>query len=129
MTPSRLISIAFDAVAILLFAFLARIAHRSASMPLTFASWLDTAWPFLVGTLVASGVVAATKLVPWRIWPAGVIIWLTTAVAGLTIWSLRHGHLAHWSFMIVATVMSGMLLISWRAAIRLLRKASPASRQ
>lgn len=111
-----------DATAVLLFAFLARIAHRSESMPLSVFTWLDTAWPFLLGTAVGSVLVAALGWQAWRVFPAGVVIWLITAVSGLTIWSIRNGHIAHWSFMIVATTMSGMLLISWRAAVRLRKR-------
>lgn len=112
-------SLSADVGAVLLFAFLARIAHRSESMPLTVFTWLDTAWPFLLGTAVGSVLVATFGWQAWRVFPSGVVIWLITAVSGLTIWSIRNGHVAHWSFIIVATTMSGMLLISWRAAMRL----------
>ena len=44
----------------------------------------------------------------------GGIIWVITVVTGLVIWGLRNQAVPHWSFVIVATVMSALLMLGWR---------------
>lgn len=105
-----------DILAIALFALLARMAHQSEEMPFTFLGWLETTWPFLLGVILAyAAAIFPTRHAAEKIWPAGVTIWVVTAVVGLGIWGLNHGALPHWSFIIVASVMSGLLLLGWRA--------------
>lgn len=115
-----------DILAIVLFALLARIAHQSDTMPLSAAGVADTAWPFLIGTLVAWVVIYLAALEPWRIAPAGISVWLCSVIAGLGIWGLRHGALPHWSFIIVASVMSLVLLLGWRLVAVRMQKGNAA---
>ncbi|MBV7282168.1 DUF3054 domain-containing protein [Corynebacterium sp. TAE3-ERU30] len=115
-----------DVLAIVLFALLARIAHQSDTMPLSAAGVADTAWPFLIGTLLAWGVIYLAALEPWRIAPAGISVWLCSVIAGLGIWGLRHGALPHWSFIIVASVMSLVLLLGWRLVAARMNKGNAA---
>ncbi|MBV7302491.1 DUF3054 domain-containing protein [Corynebacterium sp. TAE3-ERU2] len=115
-----------DVLAIVLFALLARIAHQSDTMPLSAAGVADTAWPFLIGTLLAWGVIYLAALEPWRIAPAGISVWLCSVIAGLGIWGLRHGALPHWSFIIVASVMSLVLLLGWRLVAARMHKGNAA---
>ncbi|WP_227658999.1 MULTISPECIES: DUF3054 domain-containing protein [unclassified Corynebacterium] len=95
----------YDALAIALFALLARVAHRSEDMPLTVTGWLSTLWPFLLGVALAWGLITAlgrggaTAASPWR--SLGVV-WPLTVAVGLSVWGLRHGAVPHWSFLIVA---------------------------
>ncbi|WKD60248.1 hypothetical protein CCICO_00950 [Corynebacterium ciconiae DSM 44920] len=103
-----------DVLAIVLFALLARIAHQSDTMPFSAAGVADTAWPFLIGTLVAWGIIYLAALEPWRIAPAGISVWLCSVIAGLGIWGLRHGEMPHWSFILVASLVSLLLLLGWR---------------
>lgn len=102
-----------DIVAVLVFALLARIAHNSDELPLSFLGWLDTTWPFLIGTVLVWGLIAAEKLhrAPGSGWVICAVTWIT----GMLFWGLRHGTVPHWSFMIVAAVMLVVLLIGWRA--------------
>jgi len=101
-----------DFVAVLIFALLARIAHNSEDLPLSFLGWLDTTWPFLIGTVLVWGLIAADRL---RSAPgSGLLICAVTWVTGMVFWGLRHGEVPHWSFMIVAAVMLVVLLIGWR---------------
>lgn len=97
-------------------------------MPLTFGGWLDTMWPFLVGvglawTLLWCGVrPQAESGYGGRGLGAGLIVWICVVLVGLTVWGVRHGEVPHWSFMLVATVTSGILLLGWRGIARLRRR-------
>lgn len=103
-----------DVIAIFVFAVLARLAHNTESDPFTFANILDTWWPFLIGVVVAHPLAAATKKPTASVAPGGVIVWVVTAVIGLGIWAIRNAAMPHWSFILVATIMSGLLLLGWR---------------
>ncbi|PRQ11852.1 DUF3054 domain-containing protein [Corynebacterium sp. 13CS0277] len=112
-------NVALDAAAVALFALLARIAHNTPEMPLSVGGWFGTMLPFLAGTLAIYLLLPQVRRAPARL-GSGVAVWLGTAVAGLSIWGVRHGHVPHISFIIVATVTSGLLLLGWRgvAAVR-----------
>ena len=118
MTITKPTAIALDFVAIALFALFARMVHQSDAMPFNVAGWASTVWPFALG--VALGWVIATMS---RKSP-GVIIWLVTVITGLAIWALRNGDLPHWSFVIVACVMSALLMLGWRGVARLMSKTA-----
>ncbi|MDO4909517.1 MAG: DUF3054 domain-containing protein [Corynebacterium sp.] len=106
--PSVIIA---DLVSIGLFALLARIAHRSAELPLNFTGWLSTSWPFWLGALVGHLLLMSkTGQKPKQ----GFAVWLPTLIIGLAIWGLNHHKFPHWSFMIVAGSMSALLLFGWR---------------
>lgn len=110
-----------DIVAIAVFALLARLAHQSDDMPFNFAGWLSTLWPFLVGVAVSWILIIAARWDALQLWPTGVATWVVTVVVGLVIWAIRNGDIPHWSFIIVATVMSGVLLLGWRGLAKLKR--------
>lgn len=113
---SPLPALLMDVLGVALFALFARIAHQSEDMPLNFGGWLQTLWPFLVGTAIGWVLLAVTGKIARAIaMGSGAIVWLCTAIAGLAIWGLRHGGVPHWSFIIVASVMSAILLLGWRA--------------
>ncbi|MEZ2122574.1 MULTISPECIES: DUF3054 domain-containing protein [unclassified Corynebacterium] len=104
-----------DLTALLLFALLARLAHRGDGLDFSVSGWLGTAWPFLVGVLLAYGILAVKHREPLPINPGGITVWLVTFATGLAIWGVRHSAIPHWSFMIVAGLMSALLLLGWRA--------------
>ncbi|MDO5511251.1 DUF3054 domain-containing protein [Corynebacterium sp.] len=116
-----------DVVAIAAFALFARIAHQTDDMPLNVQGWLSTWWPFLLGVLVSWGLIVGLKLDGHRVFPAGIMTWAVTVVVGLGIWAVRNGALPHWSFILVATLMSGLLLLGWRGLARWSRHAKTAS--
>lgn len=103
-----------DLTAILLFALLARLAHRGDGLEFSISGWLATAWPFLVGVLLAYGILSVKHREPLPINPGGITVWLVTLVTGIAIWGVSHTAIPHWSFMIVAGLMSGLLLLGWR---------------
>lgn len=111
---NRITALLLDVVAIAVFAFLARVAHQTDEMPLTVGGWVSTLWPFLLGVGAAALIGAVARWDAARVAPAGVATWAITVLVGLGIWSLRNGELPHWSFILVATIMSGLLLLGWR---------------
>lgn len=119
-TPAR--PIIFDAIALAVFALLARIAHQSADMPLSFVGWLSTLWPFLIGLglgwLLLSRATALT-VSGARNGRGAAIVWLCTIIVGLVIWALRNGAVPHWSFVLVASATSAVFMFGWRAAVTL----------
>lgn len=104
-------AIAADYVAIAAFALLARAAHQSEDMPFTFTGWLSTLWPFALGVTLGWLIVRTDGAGLRR----GGIIWVITVVTGLVIWGVRNHAVPHWSFVIVATVTSALLMLGWRA--------------
>lgn len=118
---NRYTGLIVDVIAIAVFAFLARLAHQSDSMPLSFLGWLETLWPFLLGVGLSWILISLRGWDGARPAPAGVSAWLITAFIGLVIWGLRNASVPHWSFILVATVMSGLLMLGWRALARLRR--------
>ena len=111
---SRPSAIAADYVAIAVFALLARAAHQSDEMPFNFTGWLSTLWPFALGVTLGWLITRKNN---------GGIIWIVTVVTGLVIWGIRNQDIPHWSFIIVATVMSALLMLGWRGVAKLVKKS------
>ncbi|QNQ91198.1 DUF3054 family protein [Corynebacterium poyangense] len=103
-----------DALAIFLFALLARIAHNSADLPLSFLGILNSAWPFWLGLALAWAIIYIRRLPGLPLSPAGVLIWVCSVVVGLAIWGIKHAAFPHWSFILVAGITSAILLFGWR---------------
>lgn len=101
----------FDVLAILAFAIFARMAHKSE--PFTVVNILDTWWPFLLGVVAAWIIISVSKMVTHSL-TSGTLVWVCSVASGLTIWAANNGRAPHISFIIVATVMSGLLLLGWR---------------
>jgi Protein of unknown function (DUF3054). len=120
---NRWTALFFDTVAIGLFALFARIAHQSESMPLTLSGWFNTMLPFVAGIFLAYLVaVIPASLFADLIWPSGVVVWLSAVVVGLLFWGLNNGAVPHWSFIIVATTASAILVLGWRALYRMITR-------
>lgn len=116
-----------DFIAIAAFALFARMAHQSDDMPFNFLGWLSTLWPFVLGVVLAWGVLALAKLDGVRVAPGGVVAWIVTVVVGLAIWGVRNGAFPHWSFILVASSVSALLMLGWRAiAGVVVRRRSPS---
>ena len=106
-----------DVLALALFAILARLAHGG----LSFSSWVDAFWPWTVGALAGWVIIMATKLS--GLWKEGLVVWLSAIVGGMALWILVNGRLPHWSFLIVATVMSALFFFGWRAIASFLSRS------
>lgn len=98
------------------------MAHQSEEMPFSFSGWLETLWPFLLGVVLSWLIIAAAKWDGAQLTPAGVTAWIVTAATGLLIWGIRHGSVPHWSFIVVAAVMSGLLMLGWRTIVKFARR-------
>ena len=111
-----------DIIAVLVFAVLARAAHGGLGL----AQIADTFWPFAGGALGGTGIATvALRGAGGGAIRYGVIVWLVTVLTGLAIWAARHAAAPHISFIIVATTMSGLLLLGWRAARMLVARRRP----
>lgn len=118
------VPVVLDILAIALFALLARMAHQSDEMPLNFNGWVSTLWPFLIGVALGWVLITLRKWDGRLVVPAGLSAWVITVLVGLGIWSLRNGAIPHWSFIMVATIMSGVLMLGWRGLAKLGRRKS-----
>lgn len=120
---NRWTALLFDTISIGLFALFARIAHQSEDMPLNLNGWFNTMLPFLAGVFIAYLVVLIpAKMYAERIRPSGLIVWVLAVIVGLTFWGFNNGGIPHWSFMIVATTATAILVLGWRALYRVIRK-------
>ncbi|CAQ04126.1 DUF3054 domain-containing protein [Corynebacterium urealyticum] len=113
-----------DLLALLIFALLARLAHDDGS-GFSVLRWLDTAWPFMLGAAIVWVILRATGAgAAGFSLRTGVFVWLGSLVAGLGIWGIRNAAVPHWSFILVATLMSALLLFGWRGIARLRTRKS-----
>lgn len=108
------LAIGLDVFSIVLFVALGRRSHdRSGALP----SVLETAAPFLIGLIVGWLVARA-----WRR-PAslvtGVVLWPVTVLVGMIVRNLAFDRGTATSFVFVATVFVGALLVGWRGVLRL----------
>lgn len=80
----------------------------------------ETAWPFLVGTL-AGWLVSRGWQRPTSLAPTGIAVWISTVVVGMLLRKLTSAGVAG-SFIVVASLVTAVLLLGWRAALAGLRR-------
>ncbi|MFB4297061.1 DUF3054 domain-containing protein [Actinomadura sp. NTSP31] len=107
-----------DVCCVLVFVGIGRSSHDEAG---SVSGFLGTAWPFLVG--IAAG---------WallRVWrrradavPVGVGVWLSTVAVGMVL-RVVSGQGIAFTFVLVALVFLGLVLVGWRGAARGLEAA------
>jgi hypothetical protein len=114
------VAIGVDVIGIGIFVVVGRVAHGETADPL---GVLSTAWPFLTGALL--GWLAGRVWRDPRSVVAGVIIWLMTWAGGIALRDLS-GAGAQLSFVIVAAIVLGVVLVGWRAACAGLHRARVA---
>jgi len=112
-----LAALAADVVVVLLFAAVGRSSHEEGLTP---GGVLQTAWPFLAGVALGWAVVRVRR----ARWPLevgdGVVVWVA-GVAGAMLLRRATGAGTDPAFVVVATVVLGVLLLGWRAVRRRLR--------
>lgn len=107
------LTLPLDLVLVLSFAVIGRASHDEA---VDVVGVLTTSWPFL------AGLAAGWLIVRWRsgAWPAhlghGITVWVVTVAAGMVLRALTGAGTAP-SFIVVATVVLGVLLLGSRALI------------
>ncbi len=113
--PSLSVTLALDAVVVLVFAAIGRGSHDEANPVL---GALDTAWPFLVGALVGHLLVRFVASRPSASLIGGVVVWITSVVIGMLLRQLTGDGTAV-AFIVVATCFLGFFLVGWRALVAL----------
>jgi peptidoglycan/LPS O-acetylase OafA/YrhL len=108
---------AADLICVLVFATVGRSSHRESNDLIGVAS---TAWPFLVGAMVGS-VAARTWRNPTAL-RTGVVVWACTVVVGMGLRMASGGGFSP-AFVLVASIALALLLLGWRGAFRLIRRA------
>ena len=110
-----------DLLLVLVFAAVGRASHGEDVGPV---GLVTTAWPFAAGWLV--GWVVVLVLAPTRSRPlglaAGVLVWLPTVLVGMLLRAAT-GAGVQTSFVVVATVVLGVLLLGWRGVATLVRRS------
>jgi peptidoglycan/LPS O-acetylase OafA/YrhL len=104
-----------DAVCVLVFCAAGRRSHDEG---VTVAGVAHTAWPFLTGAAVGWLLVRGWRR-PLAIAPTGVTVWLSTVVVGMALRKANSGSVA-FTFVVVASVVTAVLLLGWRAAAKVL---------
>lgn len=121
---AALVMFVLDAVLIVVFSTFGRGAH---SEGLGAAQVWGTAWPFLVGLVVGWLILLVARRAPGTV-GSGVVVWISSLVVGMVIRGIGDGRVPHWSFIIVAAVVTAVFLIGWRAIrAAVLRRKSPAA--
>lgn len=116
-------ALAADLACVVAFTALGRRNHAEG---LTFAGVAETAWPFLAGTLFGWLIHIVEHSRGWRrptaIAPTGVVVWVCTVVIGMALRKATGAGIA-FSFVVVASAVTALLLLGWRAvAARLTRR-------
>ncbi|MGA7055132.1 MAG: DUF3054 domain-containing protein [Mycobacterium sp.] len=103
-----------DVIGVLVFCAIGRRSHAEG---ITVTGVASTAWPFLTGT--ALGWLASRA---WRrptvVVPTGLVVWLSTVVVGMVLRKASSAGVAA-SFVVVATSVTAVVLLGWRAAVGL----------
>lgn len=118
-TSSRrvVLAVVLDVVAVLVFVVIGRSSHGEA---LGIPGLLTTFWPFLVGLAIGWAAAQAWKH-PFRLPLPGVPIWLITVIGGM-LFRVLSGQGTAPSFIAVATIALGILLIGWRVVAGLVAR-------
>ncbi|MCV7257693.1 DUF3054 domain-containing protein [Mycobacterium shimoidei] len=102
----------WDVGCVLVFCALGRRSHDEG---LDIAGVAATAWPFVTGTMLGWLVSRGWRR-PTAVAPTGVIVWLSTVVVGMLLRKATSAGVAA-SFVVVASVVTALLLLGWRAAL------------
>jgi hypothetical protein len=106
--------LAADVVCVLVFCAVGRRSHDEG---INIAGIATTAWPFLSGTAVGWLASQAWRR-PTALAPTGVLVWLCTVAVGMLLRKATSAGVAP-SFVVVASSVTAVLLLGWRAATAL----------
>ena len=109
-----------DVACVLVFCAIGRRSHDEG---LNVAGIATTAWPFLSGTAVGWLASRAWRR-PAAVYPTGVVVWLCTVALGMLLRKVTAAGVAG-SFVVVASTVTAVLLLGWRA---IARAAQPRAR-
>ena len=114
--PRTAAAVAADVVCVLV---VCAIGRRSHAEGLTLTGVAETAWPFLTGT-AAGWLVSRGWRRPTALTPTGVVVWIATVAVGMLLRRVSGQGVAV-SFVVVASTVTAVLLLGWRAVTRLKR--------
>jgi hypothetical protein len=106
-----------DVVCVIVFCTIGRRSHAEG---ITAAGVVETAWPFLAGTAVGWVAVRGWHR-PTTLAPTGLVIWLCTVAIGMLLRKAISQGTAL-SFVVVASLVTAILLLGWRAAVSALAR-------
>jgi Protein of unknown function (DUF3054) len=109
--------LATDIIGVLAFCAVGRRSHAEG---VTITGVATTAWPFLTGTL-AGWLASRGWRGPTAVVPTGLVVWLCTVVVGMLLRIASSASMAA-SFVVVASSVTAVLLLGWRAAVGLSRR-------
>ncbi|WP_101950836.1 DUF3054 domain-containing protein [Mycobacterium sp. 3519A] len=96
------------------------IGRRSHAEGLTVTGIAQTAWPFLAGTLVGWLLIRGWRR-PYTVIPTGLAVWICTVVVGMLLRKATSAGVQT-SFVVVASLVTAVLLLGWRAVAAMLRR-------
>jgi len=106
-----------DVVAVLVFCALGRRSHDEG---INVTGVATTAWPFLSGTVIGWLLSRAWQR-PTAVAPTGLIVWVCTVAVGMLLRKASSVGVAA-SFIVVASTVTAVLLLGWRAAVGLAQR-------
>lgn len=111
MRPHRGLGwLSLDVLGVLVFCAAGRRSHDEG---VDVTGLATTAWPFLAGTALGWLLSRAWRR-PAAVVPTGVIVWLSTVIAGMLLRKASSAGVAA-SFVVVASLVTAVLLLGWRA--------------
>jgi hypothetical protein len=111
------LAFAADVICVVVFCAIGRRSHAEG---LTVAGVAETAWPFLTGTVIG-WLLARGWRRPLAIAPTGLAVWVCTVVIGMLLRRAISQGVAV-SFVVVASTVTALLLLGWRAIAKLSRR-------
>jgi Protein of unknown function (DUF3054) len=112
-----LIALATDAVCVVVFCTIGRRSHAE---ELSLTGITQTAWPFLAGA-GAGWLLSRGWRRPAAVVPTGLVVWVCTVVIGMLLRKATSAGVAA-SFVVVASLSTGLLLLGWRAVTALMTR-------
>ncbi|MCY7400526.1 MAG: DUF3054 domain-containing protein [Nocardioides sp.] len=112
-----------DLVLVGVFAVVGRLSHYGS---LSAAGWWETAWPFLAGALLGWVLLRLLGRLGGRV-SSGLVVWVGALVGGMML-RVASGQGTALSFVIVATLVLGALLVLPRVVARVVTRVGPYAR-
>ncbi|MER6813224.1 DUF3054 domain-containing protein [Spirillospora sp. NPDC000708] len=103
-----------DVCCVLVFVGIGRSSHDEAA---SVTGFLNTAWPFLVGLAAGWAVLRAWRRRADAVVPVGVGVWLSAVAVGMVLRVISGQGIA-FTFVLVALVFLGLVLLGWRGVAR-----------
>ena len=117
MRRSSALAALADLIGVLLFCTVGRRSHDEG---LTVSGVAETAWPFLVGA-AAGWLLARGWRRPTAVVPTGVVVWVCTVAIGMLLRKATSAGVA-FSFVVVASAATAVMLLGWRVAVAALQR-------